>query len=283
MIDSFTNPIAVCVLSFDHPYQTQKCLESILAFGSRVTVTLVHNGSAQKNVGLLKKNFPQIEHVVLAKNLGFSGGANRGLNHCFENHERVIFVSNDVQIESVPFSRIQQEENYLAAPLVLRRNTHTIDSLGGTLDFKAGRLKHIVNKNSLVPMDYVPGSCFVLDKKAWKNLKGFDETLGTYWEDVDLSLRASKLKVQLLRFPEMVVRHGISKTCKGRPLYSVYYFQKNRFTVTNRYLKTWQKPFFYATYFSGNFRRLGRYLKKKDYLRARLLIKATWSLVKETH
>lgn len=56
-------------------------MNSLLPFFSATEIILVHNGSHQDLVHKLKLGFPNVHHVVLQDNAGYSGGMNAGFEY----------------------------------------------------------------------------------------------------------------------------------------------------------------------------------------------------------
>jgi N-acetylglucosaminyl-diphospho-decaprenol L-rhamnosyltransferase len=214
--------------------------------------------------------------------LQYSGGANFGLKTAFENGAtHVLFLSNDTRIDDFePLSLRDLEEVcpsqlVLWAPRIEKRETGEIHSLGGEVHLESGTLKHLVRIESFIKNSfYVPGAAFAVTRGAWESLGGFDIQLGSYWEDVDLSLRAQRLGVEFKLLPGLVIKHGIGKTCGNEPLYSVYYYHRNRKTVSLRHGTTKQQIKFLPRYLASTLRKLFKYLKNKDLVRVKLLLRA---------
>ena len=75
--------LTCAILSFNHPEITSRCVKSVVRYfadnapqASLKNIILVHNGSRPEHVETLKISWPQIHHLELASNRGFSGGAN---------------------------------------------------------------------------------------------------------------------------------------------------------------------------------------------------------------
>ena len=60
---------------------------------------------------------------------------------------------------------------------------------------------------------------------------GFDESLGTYWEDVDFSCRARRAGFRLQVQENWRVQHKIRKTCGNDPHYTLLAFIKEIVSV----------------------------------------------------
>jgi hypothetical protein len=80
-------------------------------------------------------------------------------------------------------------------------------------DVKPGALYGVATDIRVVdgqPILYLEGWCIAADIETWHNLGGWDaETFQRpYWEDVDLSWRATQMQIRLLRRPWMVTHLG---------------------------------------------------------------------------
>lgn len=219
-------PYAISVLSFNHPELTAKCLKSVLLHATPENVFLTHNGSLQKHVDRLKSEFPDIIHIDISQNKGFSGGANVAIATAIQKFETVLFLTNDTEAIELPptapkdFSSIK----------LLRRNSEEIDSVMGALNPRTGKLKHLkkLSDHNKRELTYIPGTAFWINQDAFEKLEGFDERFHTYWEDVDFSLRAHRQKISLGYCDKTVFRHKIGKTCHKDRFYTYELYQRNR-------------------------------------------------------
>jgi len=221
-----------------------------------VVIVLVHNGSTSKNIDNLKLAFPNILHVISTENLGYSGGANLCLSKGFELGEWTIFLSNDCLLLSWPSLNLEIEKPTIVAPMVRRRNGRQVDSFGGVFYPSRAELRHFRSREDQICLKrkprylkYVPGSTFLIHKLVFEKTHGFDTKLGTYWEDVDLSIRAQAAQFELTFDELWNVEHKVGKTCHGNSLYTLYYYQRNRKRMTLKYTN-WNelpKASFYLT------------------------------------
>lgn len=221
-----SKPYGISVLSYNHPELTAKCLRSVLQFAPSHNVFLTHNGSLEKHVAELKRQFPAINHIVVAENKGYTGGANAALTETLKHYETVLFLTNDTEAISLP---AVAPKNFSSIKL-LRRNSEEIDSVMGALNPRTGKLKHLKKLSDHHPRDitYIPGTAFWINQETFKALQGFDERFHTYWEDVDFSIRAHQQKIPVSYDETTVFRHKIGKTCHKDRFYTYELFQRNR-------------------------------------------------------
>lgn len=229
--------IGICILSYNHPEVTAKSVRSVLARGITQPI-LIHNGSHSKCISQLKLEFPNIQHEIIEENIGYSGGANRALDLAFLKFEWALFLSNDCELIQMPALPLTPA---IVAPVIYKRKIGIIDSIGGGFKPSKGRIVHFrsledfrsAKQNGWIP--YLPGSSFLLHREIFKKIGGMDTSLGTYWDDVDWSVRAQKSNFQIQSDSNFQVLHRIGKTCHKNSLYSLYYFQRNRKRISWKY------------------------------------------------
>lgn len=218
----------ILVLSYNHPEITSKTVKSALRFLAPQNILLVHNGSQIQHQRKLQSEFPDVEHLVLEANKGFTGGANAGLRKAFSQKTNwVLFLTNDCELIQMGHPPAPAS---LAAPLIWRRKKGHIDSLGGKLNLKKAHLRHCQNSEDFYSENdssYIPGTAFWIHRDIFRDFS-FNENLGTYWEDVDLSLRLKKSGHKLQLAPQTEIIHAVGKTCHKDVFYTTYLFQRNR-------------------------------------------------------
>lgn len=239
--------LCISILSYNHPDLTEKSVRSALASG--LPVQLVHNGSKEENVVRLRAQFPNVQHVVLSQNLGFSGGANACLTHALRDFEFCFFITNDCTVRNLNLASVVRG---ITIPKIFVRTTDRIHSFGGRFWPDLAKLEHCSSAEDFMNIPsgaraYVPASAFLIDRESFFKIGLFDENLGTYWEDVDWSVRAQKARVPLRLCAEIQLSHGVGKTCHRDTRYTIYYFHRNAKRVSWRYSKNRTKLAFFLT------------------------------------
>ncbi len=233
----------IYVLSFNHPDLTERCVISCLGFTKQIV--LIHNGSEPKHISHLRLRLPQVEHLEIKNNKGFTGGVNQAVSD-FLNRKKekwMLFITNDCELLEV--NELPHTPG-LYAPLIFKRKTDQIDSLGGGVDLKNLSLFHIKSRIENIENFenyYVPGTSWLMDRESLQKAPPFLEELGTYWEDVLFSFECSRRKIHLGQHPKIRLRHGIGKTCHKDPHYTSYLYRRNRWWDLTRIFKLslWQK------------------------------------------
>lgn len=277
--------LAIVILSYNHSQLTTECVESALNKAPHLSIYLIHNGTEEKQRDLLYKKFtsPQIHHLELPVNKGFSGGANFGLATVLKNHSWVLFLTNDTLLKNLPdvdfFTHLPPGQY---APLILVKRNQRVDSIGAAIKPHTGHLFHIKSKDDFHKIQkqkkssyvYVPGTAFIIDRQTFFNSEGFDERLGTYWEDVDYSLCLQKNNQNVGVLPDVVIEHKIGKTCHKDTYYTTYLFQRNRLIISWKHSPFWGKGLFTTTVAKDLFRRGIRDLKNRNPKSFGLYLKA---------
>ncbi|MFH0926247.1 MAG: glycosyltransferase family 2 protein [bacterium] len=235
------------VLHYNKVLETIACLTSIRKVGYDPSLIYVYdNGSLVENRDKITALFPEFHHYYEEKNYGYSGGFNRALSLVFsKGFDGAFFLTNDTEVISDSLELIKNKAVELncdlVAPLITyKKSPDKIDSIGGFFDKKSCKLYHY-KEYALSPllnpkMDYVPGTALWIARDLFIALNGMDEGYFTYWEDADFCFRAYQLGARIGRCYEARILHKVGKTCHSKPLYTAYYFQRNRIWFCRKYL-----------------------------------------------
>ncbi len=238
----------VGILSFNKKNLTKRCINSVLDAGiTPEKVFLLHNGSAIITQDELRNLYPSINHKSINKNRGYSGGFNSLAEWVFSSgYKSVLFLTNDTIIikgtlETCHNSGEETGAGIIVPTIYYMNYPDKIDSSGGFFDRKKFTLSHYHKTELSVFLnprnDYVPGTAFWITKKILLKLGGMDENYHTYWEDADFSFRCHKSGIKIARSFKAKIFHGIGQTCHKKPLYTTFYFQRNRILFCKTYLE----------------------------------------------
>jgi GT2 family glycosyltransferase len=219
-------------------------------------VIIVDDGSKDKSVEILKKDFPWVKIIKHKINRGFSAAVNTGVRAA--KGDLICLLNSDVVPES---NFLESVFPYFNKPKVFAVSLNEVGEFGWARGFFVdGFIGHASGQKSQDPHDtfWVSGGSGVYRRDIWMELGGMDEKLLSpfYWEDVDLSYRALKRGYRLIWDPHAKVTHiheatisQFSKTYVGRilernqllfnwkNLTSVNLFRKNLAGVLARVIK----------------------------------------------
>jgi GT2 family glycosyltransferase len=204
-------------------------------------ILLVDNGSTEdqlKNVEkkaaeLNKNKIFDIRITSITPNRGFGGGMNHGLRECFSNGaDKVLALSNDVEIDGDFFINVLKinNGNAVLCPHTYFLMDKTKPSYSfGEVHFHENEpaLSHgfDLSKKEIVFPFYYPAAALIWSKSAFEKSGGFNEIFYCYWEDVELSLRLSKLGVPLISDPSLKIYHLGRGTTAGKKSYFEHFLK----------------------------------------------------------
>ncbi len=166
----------------------------------------------------------KIKVVRTGKNLGYTGGMNRGISYCLSHGaDWVIVLNQDVQISKKGITQfckaLQKCDPRIVGPeagsLDSRRWTTMLASRPG---LEAGSR-----------VDYISGSMMAIHREVWEKIGGFYEPYFMYYEDADLCMRAKNLGFPLLQVKVDGFLHE-----PGKSLGKEYYLARNHLLFAKR-------------------------------------------------
>lgn len=130
------------------------------------------------------------------KNLGYGGGANRGMKRAFDaGVQWVIVLNQDVLLTKKGITKFCRT--------LVKSEPGIIGPEAGSLDSKRWTTILPGNKN----IDYISGSIMAIHRKVWEATGGFYEPYVMYYEDADISVRAKKAGFELRQMEIDGFRH----------------------------------------------------------------------------
>jgi len=235
-MQSIHNKISVVIPNFNGLNLLKSNLSKIVDAKNNIVnnileIIVVDDASTDESVLYLRKNYPEIKIIKHSVNRGFSGAVNTGVRN--SRGEFVALLNTDViPSEDFLLSMIDHfKDKSLFAVSMHEKNMGFARGLfiDGFIEIPGG-----VEAENMHTSFYVSGGSGVFRKKIWNDLGGMDEKLLSpyYWEDIDLSYRASKRGYKLLWNPESKVEHIHETTISTLPVKpTVRILERNRLLV----------------------------------------------------
>lgn len=215
---------------------------------SKINKTHEENLSSNKEFTLIKNK----------KNYGFAEGNNIGIRYALNNFnpDYILLLNNDTVVDKDFLKDLvetgESDENIgMIGPKIYYYDApQTIWCIGGKISWKFARGVHIgtneLDKGQYKEkreLDYVSGSAFLIKTEVLKKTGLMDKNFFLYFEETDLSLRASKLGYKSVYSPQAKIWHKVSKSGGGlsKPI-GLYYITRNRWL----FMKKWAKKSDYA-------------------------------------
>jgi GT2 family glycosyltransferase len=235
----------IVVLHWQGNEATKACLVSLKTLNyPNYKVLLLDNGSPDNGGASIASGFPEIQYMRIANNLGFAGGANFGVKHCFSSDNNwgnscdwVWLLNNDTTVHADSLNLLVKASlaNKKAGVLAASQTKGLIDF------FKAKTYEKTIlpdEDNKIIICDWLAGNNLLFNKVAFEEINGFDERYFLYFEDVDLCLRLRMAGWQCLAITGSHVNHlGSASTQGDLSIWRSYYHTRNRLLFFSKHLK----------------------------------------------
>jgi N-acetylglucosaminyl-diphospho-decaprenol L-rhamnosyltransferase len=228
--------VAAVVVSYNVRDLLLRCLESMRADGLE-RIVVVDNASADGTPAALAGD-PDLDLVVLERNLGFAGGANRGVARTDTPY--VALVNPDEVVEpgctaALVAALERDPELAVVGPRLMtpdgriypsaRRFPNLVDATGHAFLYLVwpgnpfSRRYRMVDWDhaSAREVDWVATTHVVVRRKAWDQVGGFDEGYFMYMEDVDLCWRLRRAGWKVGYEPAAAAMHEIGRSTDQTP------------------------------------------------------------------
>ncbi|MGW5052876.1 glycosyltransferase family 2 protein [Actinokineospora sp. NPDC004072] len=251
---SYGDALAVVIVTYSPGATLARCLETLTKATTRpVRVVLADNGSTD---GAPEAAAAERDNVTLVRtggNLGYGGGANRGVAELSREHGWVVVCNPDLEwrpgaLDELLAAADRWPRGGAFGPLITGQSgevypsAREVPSLGRGIGH--GLLGMVWPSNpwtreykqlGRVPREreagWLSGSCLLLRRAAWDSVDGFDSRYFMYFEDVDLGERLSRAGWQNVYVPSAEVMHiqGASTAKVSNHMLAVHHESAYRF------------------------------------------------------
>jgi len=247
--------VAVLIVNYNAGDALARCIESVLSQGRDIRVVVVDNASVDGSASRVNDLFGRLDNVTLIfneTNRGFSRAVNQAAKTVREGSEQQLLILNpDCELFPGSLRTLVKALNEapgagMAGPMVVDRHGAPMrgtyrrfpDPWRSFLTFsglwRLGRYSGAFQ--GIEPVDGLPlevtaaealsGACMLVQKDAFFELGGMDETYGLHCEDLDLMYRFQQRGLERLFVPGARVYHLQGLSSQGRPVW--VHWQKHR-------------------------------------------------------
>lgn len=273
--------VSIIILNYNNYKDTKECIESVLKTRYKnKEIILVDNGSEEKYINLLEKDYQKNKMVRIIKNdenLGFAAGNNVGIKIALENKtDYILLLNNDTIVDNKSinilvdnFKNADSNVGILGPMIYHYKHPIKIQSLGGSFGLYTGNHSSIAENEKDVGqykenfiVDYVSGACIFIKSNVFKEIGLLDEDYFFYVEEVDFCLRAKKNNILSMTIPQAKIWHKGSLTAKkNKLLYLIHYKNLFIFMIKHGKIKHW--PLFMVVTFYKIIKDIIKYFFKK--------------------
>lgn len=233
--------LSIVILSFNTKKLLGDCLKSLKRAKSEIhfEVIVVDNGSKDRSVEFVKKNYKWVRTVEVGENLGFSRGNN--LARRIVKGEYVLFLNSDTKVnpgtlkETVEYMDEHPEVGALTCRTILPSGEIDKDAMRSFptpwvafthfsyLDrlFPASKLFSrywygYLDVNEIQEIESLQGAFFLTSKRILDKVDWFDEDYFLDGEDIDLSWKIKRLTGKIIYYPNVSIIHVKKASKKGK-------------------------------------------------------------------
>jgi len=237
------SPISVIIVNWNGLHLLKRCLSSVLNTDyPNFEVIFVDNASSDGSVRFVESVFGNDERLKIIRNdenLGLARGNNVGATYAKGKY--LVFLGNDTYVdrnwlrELVEVMEDKPTVSAAQCKQLLMDHPKRIDHIGSYMDLLGNSVPVGVNEEDSGQYDYefelFSAECtsFVIRKRVFDEMGGFDKDFFLYWESDDLCWRMWLSGYRVVFLPKVIVYHKRSATVGKMPKgqMSFYYFKDN--------------------------------------------------------
>ncbi|MFH2000318.1 MAG: glycosyltransferase family 2 protein [Planctomycetota bacterium] len=234
--------ISVVVVNLNGEGYLHGCLASLkLQTFRSFEVIVVDNGSKDRSLEILERDFPWVRVIPLEVNTGFASGNNVGIYA--SRAEYIATLNNDTIVDAgwlqalYDAAETNDRIGMVASKIFLGQEGRRLDSAGmlvypDGMSRQRGRGEQDNGRFDRVEEVLFPSACAALYRRSMLDEIGlFDEEFVSYCEDSDLGLRARLAGWRAVLAPEARVRHLYSKTGGSYSAFKAFQVERNHLWV----------------------------------------------------
>lgn len=254
--------ISVIIVSFNTSSLLRTCLAQLFANSAEVEleVFVVDNNSSDDSVAMVQREFPQVRLIANTENLGFAAANNQAWKRA--SGEFILLLNPDAFVkEGAVYNAFKFMEAYPECGICGGR----LVKPDGTLDPSARKFPTFLTKlltisgcksrfphsrifaghefgnfdhNSIMEVDWVPGTFTMYRRDMLEQTGLFDERFYIYYEETDLCQTAKKhgWKVYFLPWSEIIHVGGASSKKRKEHSFDGAALQVTRFRMRSEWL-----------------------------------------------
>ncbi|MFA5974886.1 MAG: glycosyltransferase family 2 protein [Elusimicrobiota bacterium] len=261
---------SIIVPSFNTCELTLSCLRSVQKHppATPYEIILVDNNSNDETYARVRREFPEVQAVCNASNLGFGKACNIGSR--LAKGRYLLFLNSDTESLPDTFNPLidwldTHPHTAIVGPELLSSQHGLIQMSWAWNPILLGEfiqrplapylVRHSQLRQAIVrwlqrrarSVPIICGACFMVRRRAFDEIAGFDEEFELYFEDSDLCLRCRQKGWSIDYIPHAQIIHHLGQSTKEpwsltSLVYrqsQIYYYRKHAFTGAVPILKSY--------------------------------------------
>ncbi len=259
--------VSVVLLTWNSERFVAECITSIRrGFRSGdAEIIVVDNGSRDCTLGILSRNFPELQVIKNLRNRGVARARNQGIYEA--KGEFVILLDIDTVVSEGSIDQLitvminnpdvgicgpkllfpdgSLQDSCRKFPLVQTKILRRVKGRGDDGKLTEESYDITSDHNGLLDVDYVIGACQVIRRSALDRVGCLDERIFYGPEDVDLCIRMHLKGWRVVYVPAATVVHYLQRVTKSRLLSALtwkhtaallYFFLKHKYLCSRKRL-----------------------------------------------
>lgn len=240
--------VAPVIINWKRPDETCACIHALVQIGVQPeTIIVLDNGSLDGSTATIRQRFPGVVVLALPYNLGFGKAANIGIRCAIQRGAGSVFLLNNdavVAEDTIPklidAMRQSPRRGMVSAKVFLSDKPDRLWAVGALFRQKVinvGTDEPDHGQYDAFPLDALYGCALLLRVEMLEQVGLFDERFFLYYEDVDLSLRATAAGYTLALAPDAHVWHAGSESTSHQPSIKVFHHARSRIIFFSKHLR----------------------------------------------
>jgi GT2 family glycosyltransferase len=231
----------VLVLNYNSGPDTVRCVAALqrMNFPS-FRVVVVDNCSTDNSVALFRAEYPDIEVLPLARNLGFAAGNNVGIQYAMtQEADYVLIVNPDMTVHKDALTYMVEaclSDPTIAAVSPIIRYADCPERIwfaGSCIQWAKALATHLVDEDvapdKVTDTAWPCGGCMLLECNALRRVGAMDEHYFLYFEDADLGQRLLASHLRAVVCPRASALHNPHNSVRGGSPRHEYYMTRSYF------------------------------------------------------
>ncbi|MFQ5471593.1 MAG: glycosyltransferase, partial [Dehalococcoidia bacterium] len=246
--------VSVVVICWNNRQFLKRCFDSLArTHHPNIEVFLADNASVDGSAAFVAEHYPNVRVVVHPSNLGFAEGNNRVIRLC--KGEYIVTLNPDTEVDPdwigqmLAVAERDPTVGMVSPKMYIMDQGLRLNSAGGDMLLRSGdnlaRAFYLLDDGRFdkIEESFGPSAGAGFYRRAMlEDIGLFDRGLFTYYEDVDLNMRAQLRGYRCLYTPHAVVYHYQSGTMDDHNPLKMFLLQRNKWYVV---LKTFPLSLFW--------------------------------------
>jgi len=257
--------VVISIVNWNGAEDTRRCLQSIqrLDYPAFETV-VVDNGSPDGSVRALREEFPEVAVIENGRNLGFTGGQNRGIQFALERGADFVWLlNNDTWVDPAALRRlveVAQDDprvGLVSSEIRFRDARDTVQFAGASIDLRTLKIRYpevsagdIDSKYQVGEYVCLWGTSLLMRCDLIRSIGLLNDEYFAYWEDTEYSVRSLQAGFRNVMCGRSIVYHAHAAVAEDgqRPPHFYFYIVRNKWLFNSRFLRGLEKYRFVREY-----------------------------------